>query len=359
MTAREIVTTLLEAENGGAIGVVAFGPKFPNGQPFRDMNQATAQMRHMNLIEPPRNYSQPTANPIDLALKSGYSFIQKLNPKEVVVWARKVPVSTSEEAAQRIEMFLGLDPAQQIVHRKSSDDRQGNLISAGSALFGQKEQPQAQTQQPQQPQATASPADDAVKALTAMKITQQDAGNRVKAALGNLGTKASSADLVNFALSGKPQPAPAAKPPATPAASAPRLPPAASAPEPKPAAALQPSTSLHSGERVKLGFSYDSSHKDGCYVAAVHPGEPMALAGIQAGDLITSASYTTTEGEHRERRIANNESLSHALAVVDERYPIILGVYRGGQKLNFPVMAKSSQTTASEPSHWSSGADLP
>lgn len=95
-------------------------------------------------------------------------------------------------------------------------------------------------------------------------------------------------------------------------------------------------------ERVSLGFTFDRSYKaGGCLISAVHPGGAMALAGLQAGDVIRSASYTAYEGgEQRERRVDGEYSMMNIMSVVDERYPIVLGVYRGNQKINFPVMAK-------------------
>lgn len=294
-------------------------------------------------------------NPIDYLLRKRYSIIDQKSPDDIVVYAQRLPIVTNKEAADQTAERLNLTDMDRVVHRTQSDDGRGNTVTADAVLYGQKEE-QAQ-QQGGQSQPLGHYGDDAMKALRQLGKSEKEAFNGVRAAQAALGPNALPADIVNYVLAGKPQqqqpppgqPKPAPQQPAQqqkqqqqqPAAPKPQQPaqPKPAAPQPAPQQPVQPKPASQPTvpkEEAKpqpfptLGFEYDTRFRGkGTYVARLIDGGPLALSGLQAGDVIDQVEYKhQASGRTLQVRIDAPEHLRDVLMTTAPDSPMILRVRR-------------------------------
>lgn len=116
--------------------------------------------------------------------------------------------------------------------------------------------------------------------------------------------------------------------------------PAAPAQTPNPAPQAQaveaPPAEPDNRPKASLGLAYDRRFRDGVYVLSPTDNGPVALSGIQAGDMIVAIQYDTASGQ-RNDRVTTPEELADALALVQPDTRVVLTVRRGPDYLNFPV----------------------
>lgn len=385
---------------GADSGVYVFGPKYPKGTGFRNMGQMISVLRYAGLLpqrqarpedtvpytqrerqqprteaeepqhldnpqepkqpqqpkqqqvpqvpkapqdqnpqEEPKRTPMPDQVPdaIDQLLRKRYAIIHKKGPADIVVYAQRLPIVTSAEVADEVAARLNLHNQDVVVHRTNSKDGTGKTVPVENVLYGQKEKEQAEQGQEQQ-----TPSNDAFKALQGLGKSDEEAYTGVKAAMAALGDKATSADLVNFALSGKPQPKTQTAQPVQQPQSVQQPAPQPTAPKAKPKPEPFPT----------LGFTYDQGFRgNGVYVGEIIDGGPLALAGVQAGDVIDKIEYEDKQGKTGDYDIDTVEHLKNALMSADPKSPMIVRVRRmtSPQPLFFPLYPTPPKQTAQQP----------
>jgi PDZ domain len=322
MTAHAIVNLLLEAgEDIGpprdTRGVWAFGPYLPpGGAAFGSLTGMLQKFQRYGFTQ------DRGEDKIDELLGKGYTIIEKKNPREVQVYSKKLPLQVPAEAAEEIMTYLGLDKGTPVVYKKSYADRTGQTRNVENILLGTNEIEDERAAQAQQ--TAASEREKRV-------VHYRDRYGRPQVA-----------DPEEEGFRPRPQP------------------PATNVTRPQEA-------------RGSLGFTYDGGYdrlamneqEKGVMVAAVHDGGPLAQAGVQAGDVIQTASYVDDSGQQKEYRIRSVANLSAVLAAVDPNSPIILYVRRGGQghevvvELQRPKVESPVHIPAAEVQAWARQQDQP
>ena len=154
MNACEIVSLLLEADvsGGDRTGVYIFGPKLPKaGFMAKDIEQAVEHFRQIGVI--PQGTPNNTAM-VDQLVNNGYVFIIKHDPGNVEVIGNRVPVTTTPEGVEQVQMLMGLQPESVVAIRKHTKDSIKTEMF-GQVLHGVEDVPQAQTKAVVQPRTAA------------------------------------------------------------------------------------------------------------------------------------------------------------------------------------------------------------
>ena len=306
-------------------GVYIFGPRLPNGGfPAENLDVAMQQLEHAGFLPPETLKKYSALSVMNSLIRSGYTFVTKTDNKDVQVIGR-LPIRVPEEEKDAALHYLGLDKKTVISYQAHPTDNK-RMLNADQVLYGTREtEPEQNKQAEPAAQKQAEPAaqkqvevSTVVKGLKYIKKGSDWFRVRPDGSLFLVPASKSNVDTLekSLAKASDPQAQADAEDMGTPL-------------DADPAQSQQRS----------IGIDFDDSAGDGLTVVNARPGEPAALAGVQAGDKFVGVlPFTDAKGKKRPGYLIHKRlHIYNVIQAARAGQMLTFKVQRGDRVLTMPM----------------------